>query len=126
MVSVKNNLAARRDGDGLSYTIVTNADGLPVITWLGAVTAYADEVLSADVHKKRGSSRQAECDEFLHELVANGPVPSERVETEGKKAGHSWRSLNRAKDRLGIKAHKAGFANGWVWQYPETQKGENL
>jgi hypothetical protein len=126
MVSVKNNLAARRDGDGLSYKIDSNADGLPFITWLGSVTAYADEVLSADIRKKRRGG-QTEAADWLRELLSNGPMPQQQIEAKAEQADFSWRTVRRAKDALGIKPHKAGFSSGgWMWQLPETQKENEL
>jgi len=125
MVSVKNNLAARRD-DGLGYKIDADADGVPVITWLGAVTAYADEVLSADLHEKRRRGQRTQAADWLRQQLANGPMPQQQIENRAEQEAFSWRTIRRAKAHLDIKTHKAGFGGGWIWELPETQKGEPI
>jgi hypothetical protein len=57
----------------------------------------------------------------LHEELKNGPRPvRELIELAKNQVNLSERTLQRAKERLGIVATKAGFGDGWVWQYPFT------
>jgi hypothetical protein len=54
---------------------------------------------------------------FLKMLLANGPVPSTKVEEEVKKADLSPYAANRAKKKLGIILIR--LKNKWVWSFPE-------
>jgi hypothetical protein len=124
MVSVKNNLAAKRD-DGLGYKIDTNPDGMPIITWLGTVTAYADEVLSADRRDKRQrGDQQAEVVDCLRQWLADGPMAQQQIEAKAEQQNFSWRTVSRAKKALGVKSHKASFGGGWMWELPNEKEDE--
>jgi hypothetical protein len=125
MVPIKHNLAGLCTG--LAYRITASGDGSPFIVWeKDPVSLDADEVLNADPKEKRArAKRRGEAEDWLRNLLANGPMPSEQVEAEGKKAGFSWGTLRRAKEQIGFKARKAGFAGGWIWELA-TQKEDEL
>jgi putative DNA primase/helicase len=55
---------------------------------------------------------------FLLTLLANGPVPVAKVREEADAAGHSWSTMRRAQDELGIISVKDGFSVGWSWRMP--------
>ena len=40
------------------------------------------------------------------------------IKEAGEKQGHSWSSLRRAKDELGIRSRKEGMSDGWIWALP--------
>jgi putative DNA primase/helicase len=63
-------------------------------------------------------SATAEAEEFLQELLADGPVPSKQVKADSKEAVIAWRTIERAKSRLGIVANKTGMDGGWMWSLP--------
>ena len=119
MVPVKNNLAPL--GTGLSYQIAANDSGSPFIVWdEHPCRVDANEVLGTATEEKRERAlRRAEAEELLRELLAEGPMPQEKVEDEMKKARISWGTVRRAKAHLHIKARKDGMAGGWVWELPE-------
>ncbi len=58
-----------------------------------------------------------EAGDFLHGLLAEGPVPARRVYAEGREAGHSERTLRRAQKARGIEAIKDGLKGGWLWRW---------
>jgi len=45
-------------------------------------------------------------------------VPTDTVKDEARNAGLAWRTVRRAKDRLGIAAKKSGAVE-WVWTMPQ-------
>jgi putative DNA primase/helicase len=51
--------------------------------------------------------------------LADKPVKASQVLREAREAGHSERTIRRAKDDLEIKAVKEGMDGGWVWQLPK-------
>lgn len=60
--------------------------------------------------------------EFLRSILANGRVPSDQLKSEADAAGHSDKTLRRAKAKLGVRAGREGFGPGSTcfWELPET------
>ena len=48
-------------------------------------------------------------------MLAQGPVPVEKLREQAAGAGHSWRTMMRAKGALGVAAEKDGMEGGWSW-----------
>jgi putative DNA primase/helicase len=56
---------------------------------------------------------------FLHAELKDGPVQARDLLMRAKKDfGLTERTLQCAKDKLGIVVTKSGFNGGWVWGYP--------
>lgn len=117
----KANLS--KDTGGFEYSI-EQSEPLPgihasYVTWGKAVEGSARELLAepeADKDEEGGSSAKAEAEEFLIQLLREGPSPTKHVEAEAKAAGISWRTVRRASDALGIKKRK--LQDGWYWDKP--------
>jgi putative DNA primase/helicase len=60
-----------------------------------------------------------EAKDFLTDFLADGSKPVKGIESAGRDAGHSPRTLRRAKDALGIASVKSGLNGGWEWTLPE-------
>jgi len=58
--------------------------------------------------------------EFLRELLGEKPYPVTEIEKLGKSAGHSWATIRRAKDGLGIVSRKTDWEGGHVWCFPDA------
>ena len=56
--------------------------------------------------------------DFLHNLLYSGSLSSKQIEADAKGAGHSWRTVRRAKDALGIKSVKRD--QFWYWSLPSN------
>ena len=125
---VKNNLGT--DDTGLAFRIVEKDVGsgfwAPAIEWEDErVTISADEALaaaSANEGEVGGAVREAV--EFLKDVLAGGSVAQKIVASDAKANGISEASLNRAKTKLGVKAHKAGMAEGWFWRLPVAEDAQ--
>jgi hypothetical protein len=57
-------------------------------------------------------------DEFLREILANGPMKQADVTKAARERGIADRTLRRARSRLGAVATKQGFGRGsfWLWR----------
>lgn len=53
--------------------------------------------------------------DFLRDLLANESRPVADIKRAAGAAGHAWRTVQRAKDKLRIKPIKAGMSEGWRW-----------
>ncbi len=122
----KSNISI--DTGGFAYTI--EAQTLPSgvtttrIVWCEALEGNAREILES-VEGSEGNTKpinmQNEAMSFLHAELKDGPVPARDLLARAKKDfGLTERTLQRAKDKLGIVVTKSGFYGGWVWSYPFT------
>ena len=113
MLPVKQNLGPNIGG--LAFRVETQ-NGLPRLDWeAGAVTLNANDVLSS-VEDREDQSEQREAEAWLRQLLAEGPVPVQRIQTEAKAAGLSWTTVRRAKESLSVLAKKSGYLAGWEWR----------
>ncbi len=114
----KNNLAAIPQGLAfrLEQTIVAENIVVSRVCWESdPVNTTADQAMAAEASGTGGRSAAAEAEEFLSDLLAAGPLPQKEVKAAAEGAGLAWATIRRAKDRLGIKPHKAGMDGGWLW-----------
>ena len=130
LLHAKNNLAAPPQGLAfrLKQTIVGDlGKGIVAsrVEWEHEpVTVTADEALAAEAAGAADTSSGVEAENFLQELLAEGPVPAKQVRADVEAAALSWSTVKRAKARLGIKAEKDGMDGGWSWSLP--RRGSNL
>ena len=119
-----------RPMSGLVYKInerlIDNGKGgtmmAPYIEWNGQVDKTADEALTEQTGNKAGKLEAGE--DFLQLILADGPLTDKEIR---KKAGqrHRWRTLRRAKDKLGIISERTGGLAGegqWRWTLPEIER----
>ena len=115
----KNNLAV--EGEGLAFSII----GEPArVSWeREVVTMNADDALAAE--NERGNQKPGPdatkrnlAVDWLRDLLQSGPMECKVVRVEAEAAGHSWRTVQRARDDLGIKPYRQGFAAPWLWKLP--------
>lgn len=115
------------DDGGFEYRI---EQGEPIpgirasyVMWGKSVEGTARELLAepdAGSDADGDSSAKAEAEEFLIELLKDGPSPTKHVEAQAKEAGISWRTVRRASDALGIKKRK--LQGAWYWDRPNLSK----
>jgi hypothetical protein len=112
----KGNLAAKPPA--LKYRLNETHDGLTV-AWAGESPHTARSLL-AEPETQEESNALADARNFLLEALADGPADSEKLKRDARKAGHSEKTLFRAKNLLSVKAQKVGFGDGqhWEWRLP--------
>jgi hypothetical protein len=123
---VKNNLAPL--GKGLAFRLEQRLVGDPdraivasSVVWESEpVTISADQALQAADDRGGGGGAGADAEEFLRDALADGPIAVKDIQTEAKAAGHSWATVRRAKDRLGVIVERDGFGSEgkWLWRLP--------
>jgi putative DNA primase/helicase len=84
-----------------------------VVTWGAEVAGTARELLAEPEPDEDNSARGA-AEAFLRDLLKDGPVPKTVVEAEAKAAGHSWSTVRRASDRMGVIKSKG--VDRWYWR----------
>jgi hypothetical protein len=122
-MQTKNNVGP--DAPSLAFRIGLNetAPGIlaPMVLWEGETNVTAEEVLNAKPKRDSSSPRRNDAENFLKTILADGPLPVRRIESEAKDAGLAKATLRRAKDALGVTATKAALDGGWVWELPAAE-----
>lgn len=112
MVCLKNNLAPLPVA--LAFEL---SEGQ--FLWRGETSISAAALLMPDGDDGERSAL-AEAQEFLRDLLADGPVEAEEGWRQARKLGLKDRTLGSARAALRVKAHREGFGPGgrWVWELP--------
>ena len=97
--------------------------GRPRVHWLGECGATADELCLPPAHGEAPDRPTA--DEWLLAALAGGPRPATELREAAEAAGFSVRTLERAKQRLGVVARQArrGDRTVWLWSEPAAPHG---
>jgi hypothetical protein len=121
----KNNIGP--DASGLAFGIepVTLDDGIETsrLAWhTEPVSVTASEALAADGGQDRRSEapQSAEAEAWLAEALAVGPVATETLRQRARADGIAWRTVERAKTALDVRARRHGFGESgrWAWELP--------
>jgi hypothetical protein len=81
----------------------------PVLEMKGVSAVSGRELLDVD---REGQSQRHDAEQFLTEELADGSRATEELKAAAKSAGHSWRTVERAKRKLGVKATRVGGKGG--------------
>jgi putative DNA primase/helicase len=132
LVRGKNNLA-RKNIQSLAYGIGVREVGFdqrlnkpimaPHVVWLGHVDINATQAMQA-VNDRKSPSILDDGRKFLADLLANGAVPQQDVESAAKAEMISTATLRRAKQKLGVLSRQVGSGTGrqWTWELPPEEK----
>ena len=88
------------------------------IAWGKSVVGNASQLLT-DPNERNAAGDKEECsarnsaEDFLKELLKDGPTPTKHVETEAKAAGISWATVRRASNALMVKKQKSDGKYYW-------------
>lgn len=111
----KMNLSA--PASGLAFTI----DGEPArVQWEpGPVQTTAGEVLARG-NGAGGQDKGNEAEQWLRDVLSDGPMPSSDIKAQAERDGMAWRTIERAKKSMGVIATREGFGSDgkWVWVLP--------
>ncbi len=106
IIQIKNSLA--QIGSAIGYKIDTSGN----FYWTG-LSDLTDQVILQQHPDSEDKSAVKESEEFLLEVLKNGPVEVKEIENERKSAGIAERTLKRAKANLNIKSKKE--SSSWYW-----------
>lgn len=112
MAQSKSSLAVK----GASIAFELREDGF---FWCGLSDVTAEALLAAPKSEEEKSALEEAID-FLREILADGPRPSDEIMKEARKNGIAEKTLRRAKQQLGVEAKRKGIPGGrgkGVWQW---------
>lgn len=122
LLHAKNNLAPAPLG--LAYKIQETLVGARAIVssrimWEGEhVDISVDEAMQQDRGWKSPLKDKAE--EFLKDLLANGPRKQADIDEAAEESFHAPRTIRRAAETLGVIKKKDGMTGGWLWRLPNV------
>jgi putative DNA primase/helicase len=96
-----------------------------VVSWGESIDGNAREILAEaeEVPDKEAAGALQEATDFLLDLLIDGPKSAKEVRAAARDAGHSPRTIDRAKSKLGIASVKDRLTGGWKWSRPEKRQG---
>jgi hypothetical protein len=124
LMRAKSNIGP--DEGGFAYSLEeTPLDQHPGIfasraTWGESIEGTARDALADAERPSEERKPIEEAKDFLRGILADGPIGQRQVKSAAEGNGHSWATVRRAKDALGIKAHKTGFDDEWAWSLPKA------
>lgn len=121
LVRAKSNIGP--DDGGFAYSldrveVAPEIEGQRVV-WLEALQGSARDVLAEAEANPEGDEEASALDEavqFLRSELRDGPKPAKAIFREARDAGHSERTIKRAKAEL--QAESVKEKAGWVWALP--------
>lgn len=131
-------LSVGRAPQSLRWRFEGDGDRAPRIEWLGACDLTADTILAAKDRRDRlgdqagdnaATAMEAAEAWLMNQLEAPGAVPVSDLKTKAMEANHSWRTVERAKGRLGVRANRESDgqtgAGRWLWVAPERKAAKH-
>jgi RecA-family ATPase len=111
----KHNLSQR--GASQSYELQQQDPPLrPIVVWRGEVDISIDDLHSGG---RKEPSELEHAVKFVRNELENGKVPSKQIADKADSFGIAKKTLERAKDEIGIKPKKVGAQ--WFWSLPATK-----
>jgi DNA repair protein RadA/Sms len=113
---VKSNLAPK--GPSLLFEPVAGANGAVRVEWRGECAYGPDDLLGPP--RGRPPRKLDEAKALLLEVLSEGPAEQQALMARAAQAGIAWRTVERAKEDLGVVSAREGFGAGgkWLWQLP--------
>lgn len=87
--------------------------------WGDAIEGSARELLAEPDNREtgeNGNSALEDAKDFLLSLLADGELSQKQIKDDAIGAGHSWRTVERAKKELNIRSSKSKLDNRWYWK----------
>lgn len=123
----KSNLGP--DAGGFRYRLISasldiQADVLATsVRWGDPIDGSAREILAeVEAVENRNGGGKGEAATFLAGFLSDGARPVLEIREAANANSIAWRTVERAKKDLGVKAVKSNFGGhgGWEWQLPQT------
>ena len=118
----KSNISLDSGGFNYSINAVPLAKGIVAtrIDWGGMLQGSSREILATveegdDAAKSQSKSQIAEAKSFLIEELKNGPRKAKDLIDHAKEIAIGEKTLQRARQQLGIRSEKQGFQSGYMW-----------
>jgi hypothetical protein len=139
LLLLKNNLSPNKSG--LAFSIQANSDdqSTAFVAWDSSPVQLSADAVLGEAQQNRGRIRKREqAKAWLKEMLMDEPLPATEIKRQAEADGFSARTIERAKEALGVVAQRHGFGKDgqWLWELPDhsvptpppenvADKGEN-
>lgn len=120
LAHAKSSTAA--EGPSLAYELTPKGG----FEWAGESALRADDLGRPRRDDREDQAPQrAGAEDFLLELLRAGPLPASDVQEQAKACGLAWRTVQRARERMGVRTSRTGFGKegAWHWSLPQPDEG---
>jgi putative DNA primase/helicase len=134
LARAKSNISL--DDGGVSYYIEPcSLDGgieTTRVAWGEKIEGSARDILgSVEASDDDETTEREDAEQFLRDLLGQGPVPAKTVKGESSDAGYAWATIRRAQKAIGVEAYREGAAGTrgggvWLWRMPIKVLKETL
>ncbi len=120
LARAKSNIGP--DGGGFAYAFEQiESRRFPGVTasrivWGAELQGTPRELLAEPEPEADSDARDAAS--WLRDLLADGPLPARQIQRDARDYGLTEKQVRRAREKLGIRPHKAGVRDGWTWALP--------
>jgi len=123
LARAKSNIAPDDGGVAYQLDLVEIEGGIQTTRarWDGVIDGTAREILGDVEHDETDeSSELKDAEQFLRDLLSDGPMPSKAVKADADGAGYSWATIRRAQRTIGVQCvkEKGSKTSAWVWRLP--------
>lgn len=123
LARAKSNIGPDEGGFNYEIDVSDGTFSASFVKWGEALEGAARELLAGD-----GSAQPAAAEDalaWLQAFLASGPQSVRCVRAAAEQCGIRWRTLERAKQSLGIRSTKHAPDGGWLWSLPAKQGCED-
>ena len=117
VVQGKSNLAPPGTPQAFSFDPDTG------FVWCGDCDTTLDELLAGRKSPPKPENQLEKAKRFLEATLSRGQISAQEIQSLAKEQGISTKTLNRAKEALGVVSVKLG--DRWFWQIPITVEYED-
>lgn len=113
LARAKSNIGP--DDGGFVYRILLSEGAIVAsrVEWRDALDGSARDLISDESDARPGVTASAE--EWLRDLLGSGPQTVNLIRSNADTSGYRWRTVERAKQSLGIRSVKDASDGGWRW-----------
>ena len=128
LMRAKSNIGPDEGGFAYSLELVPMFERpdivASVVSWGERIDGSAREILAEaeEVPDKEAAGALQDATDFLLDLLKDGPKTAKEVRAAARDAGHSPRTIDRVKSKLGIASVKDRLTGGWKWSRPEERQ----
>lgn len=124
LVVEKNNLGAYPPALSFALTPAAEDPSRAVVRWGAEVAGVSSADLVGQPPDAQERSERDAARDFIRAELDDGPLSVKDLKKAAERAGVSWRTVERAKTDLGVRAQKERGLNGiWRWHLPAVEEG---
>lgn len=124
LLPTKSNVAEDKSGFAFSIQACLLADSqieTSKVVWEEEmIHEDAYDIMKPQADPEERSALQ-EAMEFLSDLLKDRPLSVKKIKMLSHQSGHSWITVRRAKEQLGIVHKKELFSGDWIWRLIPTE-----